>query len=145
MSSLFDPGDPTHDKARRMLETEIIAWFTTVGKDGSPRAVPVWFWWDGEDITVLSKPDAGKAAHVRRGAPVLVHLNAGGRHGDDVVILHGRARIAEETAAEWLAPRREAYLAKYAEAIEGFGAPADAIAEEFSTVLIFTPERVQAW
>lgn len=134
-----------HAKARQMLERDLIGWFTTIGKDGTPRSVPVWFWWEDGRVHALSKADAGNVAHVRRGSPVLLHLHAGGPFGDDVVIRHGSADVSDESTTQRLRAHREAYVSKYAEAIEGFGMGMDEIAEVFDTMIVFTPERVQAW
>jgi PPOX class probable F420-dependent enzyme len=145
MTTLLNADDPIHAKALRMLDDDLIAWFVTTARDGSPRAVPVWFLWQGGRMVVMSEPETGKVAAIRRGAPVLMHLQAGGPFGDDVVILHGTAEVAEQSMSEWLAANREAFVDKYDEAIDSYGAPMDAIAEKYSTVIVFTPTRVQAW
>jgi PPOX class probable F420-dependent enzyme len=145
MPSLLNPSDPVHAKALQMLDDEQIAWFVTTVRDGSLRAVPVWFLWQDGRMVIMSEARTGKVAAVRRGAPVLMHLQAGGPFGDDVVILHGTAELSEQTMADWLADHNDVYVAKYAEAIESYGTPMDEIAEKFSTVIIFTPERIQAW
>ena len=145
MTTLLNADDPIHAKALRMLDDDLIAWFVTTARDGSPRAVPVWFLWQGGRMVVMSEPETGKVAAIRRGAPVLMHLQAGGPFGDDVVILHGTAEVAEQSMSEWLAANREAFVDKYDEAIDSYGAPMDAIAEKYSIVIVFTPTRVQAW
>lgn len=145
MTDGFDIDAPGHEKTKRMLETDLIAWFTTVGGDGEPHAVPVWFFWHEGRVVVFSEPDTVKVRHVREGSPVLVHLHAGGPFGDDVVILHGRAEVSERDASTWLSEFRDGYAAKYADAIDSFGVPLDAIVEKFSTALVLTPERVQSW
>jgi PPOX class probable F420-dependent enzyme len=145
MTDAFDITAPEYEKARRMLQTDRIAWFTTVGEDGAPHAVPVWFFWHDGKVVVFSEPRTVKVRHVLRGSPVLVHLHAGGPFGDDVVILSGRAEVIVGGGADTLATFRDAYAEKYAEAIEAFGMPLDAITEKYSTTLTFTPERALAW
>ena len=145
MTDVFSASDPAHQKALRMLETDLIAWFTTIADDGSPRSVPVWFWWQDGLAHVMSKSDSAKVAHVRRGSPVLLHLHAGGPFGDDVVILHGSATVSPLPTAESFPAPREDYVAKYGEAIKAFGAPLDEILRAFDAHVIFMPERVQAW
>lgn len=145
MTDLFDTDDQkVKDTSLRKLDEDLIAWFTTIGKDGTPRAVPVWFFWENERIYVLSEPDTGKVAHVKRGSPVLVHLE-GGAFGNEIVILHGTAEVSPQSTREWIDVRREPYLAKYSAAIEDYGTGLDALAEQFSTLLVFTPHRIQAW
>jgi PPOX class probable F420-dependent enzyme len=145
MALILDSTDPVQAKALRMVEHDLIAWFVTIANDGSPRAVPVWFFWQGGRVMILSEPKTGKVAAVRRGAPVLIHLQAGGPFGDDVVILHGTARISERSTPEWMAENREAYVEKYGDAIDDYGTPVDEMARQFNTLIEFTPERLQAW
>lgn len=144
MAAVFNDGTGADAKALELLQNRRIGWFTTIGKDGTPRAVPVWFWWEDGLVYVLTEPATGKVAHVRRGSPVLFHLETGPT-GDDVVIMHGSAQILPESTAQWLAPRRDAYEQKYAEAIVAYGMPLDEIAEVYSTTIVFTPERAQSW
>ncbi|MFE1644486.1 pyridoxamine 5'-phosphate oxidase family protein [Microbacterium sp. P01] len=144
-TTALDPANPEHEKALRMLEHDLIAWITTIGKDGTPRAVPVWFLWQDGRVFIMSEPTAGKVAHIRRGSPVLVHLQAGGEFGDDVVILHGSAEISPQPTAEWFATHGDTYGQKYAAAIEDYGTPADQLPGVFSSLIVFTPARVQTW
>jgi PPOX class probable F420-dependent enzyme len=145
MTEEFDLSAPEYEKARRMLQTDLIAWFTTVTSDGKPHAVPVWFFWHDGRVVIFSEPGTVKVTHVREGSPVLVHLHAGGPFGDDVVILHGRAEVSERDAESWIGEFRDAYAEKYADAIDAYGMPLEAIPEKFSAALVFTPERLQAW
>lgn len=144
-TSPFDESNPAHTKALTMLERDTIAWIVTTTSEGEPRAVPVWFFWHDGQLSILTEPDSHKVAHVRRGSPVLVHLQAGGEFGDDVVVLRGPARISEQTTAQWLERFREPYTAKYLAAIEAYGTPIDDIVAKFSTVIEVVPEHVLAW
>ena len=38
------------------LKRELIIWLGTVGRDGRPHAVPVWFLWDGKSFLIYSIP-----------------------------------------------------------------------------------------
>jgi PPOX class probable F420-dependent enzyme len=144
MTDVLDPARPEHEKALRLLETRTIAWFTWVGRDGAPHGVPVWFFWHDGQVIVLTEPDTAKVSAVRRGSPILVHLETG-EFGSDVVILGGSAEISDRSSSEWLPDFREAYEQKYAAAIADYGTPLDDIAEKFSTTLVFTPARVLTW
>ncbi|GAA4383178.1 hypothetical protein GCM10023152_33530 [Agromyces bauzanensis] len=106
--------------------------------------MPVWFFWHDGRALVFSRPDAVKVEHVRRGSPVLVHLESG-RFGNDVVVLTGTAQISSRSAAEVITEFRDAYESKYAEAITDYGMSLDAISEMFNTPIVFTPERLMAW
>jgi PPOX class probable F420-dependent enzyme len=144
-TTIIDPNDPVHAKAVGMLERDLIAWITTIGSDGSPRAVPVWFLWADGSLAILSEPGSHKVAHLRSDPRVLVHLNAGGPFGDDVVVLRGTASIIPDGATAWLERFHEAYVAKYAEAIEDYGMPVEAIPQKFSTLIEVTPQHLLAW
>ena len=144
-TDLLDPTNPIHAKALGMLDRDLIAWFTTVGADGRPHAVPVWYLWHDDGITVLTEPASVKATNLRRGSPALVHLHAGGESGDDVVVLHGTATVTDGAAAQWISRFGDVYGRKYRDAIAGFGVPVEALAERFSSVVRFTPDKVSAW
>ena len=49
----------------RMLQAEPVVWLSTVGPDGTPHLVPIWFSWDGETVLIASKPHAKKVANLR--------------------------------------------------------------------------------
>ena len=140
----LDPSDPAQAAVLDRLRTDEIGWFTTVRADGSPHAVPVWFFWHEGRVIVLSEPDTAKVRNVRRGSPVLLHLETA-PGGDGVVVLSGPARISERSATEWLVEVGEAYEEKYRRAIAAFGMPLPDIAARFSTVLELTPTRLQHW
>lgn len=144
MARRFDPADPALAEPLRLLHERTIAWFTTVDADGRPHAVPVWFLWHDGVVLVFSEEKTAKVRHVRRGSPVLVHLETGA-FGNEVVILSGAAQVSDRTSAEWLTEFREAYAEKYAAAIADYGQPLDQIVETFSTTLVFTPDEILAW
>lgn len=54
--NVLHPDNPVHEKALGMLDRDLIAWMTTLGSDGSPRAVPVWFFWHDGMMSILSEP-----------------------------------------------------------------------------------------
>jgi len=141
---VLDPADPTHAGVLDRLATDVIAWFTTVRADGTPHAVPVWFFWHEGRALVMSEPDTAKVANVRRGSPVLLHLHTR-EDGDGVVILSGWAEVSERPASAWLPEIGEAYAAKYDAAMAAFGMGLEAIAEKFTVVLEVVPTRLQAW
>jgi PPOX class probable F420-dependent enzyme len=144
VAEIFRPDDPAHQKALRLLADRIIAWFTTVDADGKPHAVPVWFFLHDGRIFVFSRADTVKVAHVRRGSPVLIHLDSGA-FGNEVVVLHGAAEVSDRDAASWLSEFRDGYERKYAEAIADYGQTLDQIVAGFPTAVVFTPERVLTW
>lgn len=141
---VLDPADPTHAAVLDRLRHDVIGWFTTVRADGSPHAVPVWFYWHEGRALVMSEPETAKVRHVKRGSPVLLHLHTRA-DGDGVVVLEGHAEVSERSSAAWLPEIGEGYRAKYAEAIAAYGMPLDAIGEKFSTVLEVVPTKLRSW
>ncbi|MCR2784213.1 MULTISPECIES: hypothetical protein [unclassified Microbacterium] len=83
--------------------------------------------------------------HLRRGAQAVLHLDAGGPFGDDILVLRGDVRITPNGTGEWLERFREPFVKKYDAAIANFGMPLDKYGETYSTLLEFTPTRVIAW
>jgi PPOX class probable F420-dependent enzyme len=105
-------GTPFGDRVRDRLETAVIAWFTSVGGDGTPQPNPVWFLWDEPDeLIVYNRPAANRLAHIRQRPRVSLNLDGNGK-GGDIVVLTGRATLAPELPAPHENPR---YLAKYAD------------------------------
>ena len=47
---IFDSGSDRDRRALERLETERIAWLTTVTPEGQPQTLPIWFLWDGSTI-----------------------------------------------------------------------------------------------
>jgi PPOX class probable F420-dependent enzyme len=140
----LDPADPVHAEVLARLALDQIGWFTTVRADGSPHAVPVWFLWHHGRLLVMSEPRTTKVADVRRGSPALLHLHTRA-DGDGVVVLSGPAVISDRSATQWLPEIGEAYTAKYAEAMVGYGMGLEAIAEKFHVVIELAPTDLLAW
>ena len=61
------------DVARRLLSSTIPARFAYIGRDGTPRVVPTWFHWTGEELVM---PTFLSAPHVRHAAARLGALRA---------------------------------------------------------------------
>jgi hypothetical protein len=68
-----DPGLLRSEAARRLLGSTIPARLAYVAGDGTPRIVPTWFHWTGEEFVM---PTFVSAPHVRHPAARLVALRA---------------------------------------------------------------------
>jgi Pyridoxamine 5'-phosphate oxidase len=66
-------GDPV---AQSLLTSTIPARFAYAWTDGTPRVVPIWFHWDGEQIVFVSPPRAPKLRALDDGAPVAVTIDS---------------------------------------------------------------------
>jgi PPOX class probable F420-dependent enzyme len=138
---LFDTSTPTGARADERLRTDVVAWLTTVGRDGIPRSSPVWFVWDGTTFLVYSRPAAAKVRAVAANPGVSLHLD-GDREGGDVVTVDGTA-VVDPSALP--ADQVPAYLDKYADRIAGLGTDTAGFAADYSTALRITPRRGRAW
>lgn len=137
---LLDPAVPGDAHAAQRLASEAVIWLGTVAVDGRPHTVPVWFAWDDPKLTVFSRPDTAKVAHVRGGHDLVsVALDTVGE-GTDVVTGSGRATLSE--------------LGKVEEALDAFGRkyapllgsqPLDAWLMTFSLPIVVTVDRLLAW
>jgi hypothetical protein len=50
---------------RTFLQQRLIARVTTIGEDGYPHTVPVWFMLDGDDIVIATGAGTRKLRHIR--------------------------------------------------------------------------------
>ena len=119
------------------LRTELIAWLSTVRKDGRPHTVPVWFHWDGETILVFSQPDKVKVRNLRQNPHVTLAVDAT-KGGGDVVVLEGTAELLEEPSAAVAPP---AYWEKYGAPIARFCWTPESMAADYSQAIRIRPVK----
>lgn len=82
------------DAARTLLQKPLIARLTTIGRDGYPHSVPIWFMSDGDDILFISDRAARKTQNALanpKGAVVV-----GGDHGDVGYLVRGDFVIEDD-------------------------------------------------
>lgn len=144
MSFEFDPDDQVHLRSLARLESEKIAWIVTSGRDGYPHAVPVWFLWLEGKAIVFSEPKTAKVANIRADDKVALHLGAGA-DGEQLTVLRGTAVLHDDAAIEWVADIGDDYTAKYEDGLRGLELTAASMAQRYSTVIEFTPEKLIAW
>ncbi len=77
---------------KRLSEDDVI-WFTTVSPKGIPAPNPVWFFWDGEEIIVYSKPDSYRVRNIQQNPKVALNLEGADALGNNVIILQGDASL----------------------------------------------------
>jgi len=142
--SLLDPTNEVHARALARLGEERIAWFTTIGRDGFPHAVPVWFIVHDDSVLVLSEPATAKVRNLRANDHALVHLEAGD-DGEHLTVLQGRATISARPAVEWIDEIGAAYEAKYRSGLAGISLTLETMAAKYSSVIQLRPEKLIAW
>ena len=69
-------------RVARRLESEHVAWLTTVRADGQPQPSPVWFLWDGDSILIYSRPNQPKLRNIAGNPKVSLSFNSDGDGGD---------------------------------------------------------------
>lgn len=133
------PERRNHVEAR--LHGNLMAWLTTVRRNGRPVTVPVWFLLrEDETVLVYSQPDGLKLRNIRHNVNVALGLDVTDL-GRDIIRLAGTAQHADHIAP---ADQNKQYVVKYTERIGAMFGTAEKFAELFSTALLITPTRVWA-
>ena len=122
-------------RVERRLRDDVIAWLTTVRRDGLPQPSPIWFLRDGDELLIYSRPATQKLRNIARSPLVSVHLDGDGR-GGDIVVVSGEARIAEDGP-----PAHEvaAYVEKYAPGFARLRMTAEQFAQTYSVAIRVRP------
>lgn len=138
-AELIDATTAFGARAVKRLETERVAWLTTVGKSGTPQPNPVWFLWDGTSILVFTQPGTPKLRNIEANPRVSLNLNST-RSGGDVVVLTGSATVEARSDGD-LARYRD----KYADDIRGLNLTDKQFFDDYSVPVRITPDRVRGF
>jgi PPOX class probable F420-dependent enzyme len=123
------------------LQSESVAWITTVTGDGQPQSSPVWFLWADDEFLIYAQPRSWKVRNVLANPLVSLHLNSG-PSGGQVVTFEGTAQVNE---SHRLAHEESAYLEKYRDGIAGIGVTPEQLGTQFSSAILVTPTRVRVY
>lgn len=123
--------------ALRRLETELMAWMTTIDPEGQPQSSPIWFLWRDGEVVVYSHIRAPRNANVEANPRVAFNLNTDA-DGEAVVTMEGLARIDLG-----LPPCSEdaAFQAKHRSMIDRYGWTPEWHAETYPIPIVITPTR----
>ncbi len=136
------PDTPFGARVRERLRDEQFAWLTMVGADGTPEPNPVWFLWDGGDeILVYNDNQARRLDRIGDGVRASLNLQANAE-GDDVVVLTGTLEPARDAPNP---AENQAFLAKYAAAIETIGYTAEQFGGRYDVATRLRVDRVRGW
>lgn len=138
---MIDFTTPLGQRIERRLHEEQIIWLTTVDSRATPQPRPVWFHWDGENVLILSQPDAAKVRHIKHNPRVALNFNTDAA-GGDVSVLIGQARILQEPLDPDLLA---AYLAKYDQGIKDLGMTPEAMYSEYHVALLVKLEILRGF
>jgi len=134
---VFDSGSERDVRALARLETDVIAWLTTVTPEGQPQTFPIWFLWQDGEVLIYGDRRARRNANLAVNPRVGLHLNDDGK-GDGIVVLEGEARIDAATPP---IPQNPAYLAKYGRLIDELLGSPDEMATIYNVPLRIRPTR----
>jgi PPOX class probable F420-dependent enzyme len=122
------------------LRDDVVVWLTSVSSGGAPLPTCVWFLWDGaESVRVQSLPTARRVEHLRGNDHVALNFPGNGQ-GGDIVVLSGRARIAEDAAP---VDQVDEYIDKYRDHIARIGLTPEQFAQRYSVALDVRLTRVR--
>jgi len=138
---LLDLSNPKDAHVDERLRKEPIIWLSTVRADGRPHLVPVWFFWNGETITIYSQPGNQKMRNLQGNAHVALALEAADE-GDDVVIIEGKADLLGKSTQTMNTP---AYVEKYDALIKALNSDPETVAASYSEVIRVTPTKCIHW
>lgn len=154
--SRFEPGsdEEEHDMAltddlpteRRAhvesrLQTNLMAWLTTVSPAGRPDSVPVWFLVRADGTVLLySQPGKVKLRNLAANPHVALGLDVTDI-GRDVIRIEGTAVHA---AGHPPADQVPEYVAKYTERIGAIFGTVERFAATFTEAIVITPTRLHS-
>jgi hypothetical protein len=95
--------------ALELLQSRIPARLAYTWYDGTPRVVPIWFHWNGDEIVVAGPPDAPKVAAIAANPAVALTID-GDSWPYKALLLRGTARV--ETV-DGVAPEYAAAAERY--------------------------------
>jgi PPOX class probable F420-dependent enzyme len=123
--------------AEQRLQSNIIAWLTTVGGDGRPYTVPVGFLWEGQTVLLFSQPHKLKLRNIGKNPRVTLALDETNR-GEDVVIVEGTAELVDDPQISVKLP---AYVEKYGALLQSRGWTPESMAADYSQAIRVTPTK----
>ena len=124
---------------REHLETDVVAWLTTIAADGRPQSSMISFLREGPTIFFYSRPDTPKLRNIARSPLVSFHLQSD-LYGDHALIVEGIASVDATIPPSDLHP---VYREKYREPLAHWGMDEAATAGDFSVPIRIRPTRVR--
>jgi hypothetical protein len=93
----------TDPVAQELLRSTIPARLAYTWRDGTPRVVPIWFHWTGEDILMGAPPNSPKMKVLKDGSPVSLTIDSN-EWPCKVLSIRGAVSVSvlSEPYPEWL-------------------------------------------
>ena len=133
----LDPATEAGARALERLETERMAWLTTIDPDGQPQSSPIWFLWLGDEVLVFSHIRANRNANIETNPRVAFNLDTAS-DGDEYVTMEGETRVDHSQPPSSANP---AYQAKYRPDVDRYGWTPEWLAENYPVPIVITPTR----
>lgn len=136
-------GLPTERRAHveSRLQTNLMAWLTTVSPAGRPDSVPVWFLVQADgSVLVYSQPGKLKLRNLAANPHVALGLDVTDI-GRDVIRIEGTAVHAADHPPADQVPE---YVAKYTERAGAIFGTVERFAATFTEAIVITPTRLHA-
>jgi nitroimidazol reductase NimA-like FMN-containing flavoprotein (pyridoxamine 5'-phosphate oxidase superfamily) len=104
------------DVAQRLLRSTVPARLAYTAKDGTPRVMPIWFHWTGDELVMCTFVPSPKIAAIRQNPVVAITIDTDGFPSESLLV-RGRASVTEvEGAAPEYAAAARRYLGEEAAA-----------------------------
>ena len=134
-------SDERRARVEARLQTNLMAWLTTVSPKGSPDSVPVWFVVrDDDSILVYSQSGKTKLRNIESNPRVALGLDVTDI-GSDIIRFEGSAtRVAGHPRADEVPE----YSAKYAERAAAIFGTVERFAELYPEAIVIAPSRLHA-
>jgi Pyridoxamine 5'-phosphate oxidase len=93
----------TDPVAQELLRSTIPARLAYIWRDGTPRVIPIWFHWTGEEILMGAPPNSPKMKVLKDGSPVSLTID-NEQWPAKTLNIRGRATVSAspEPFPEWL-------------------------------------------
>jgi PPOX class probable F420-dependent enzyme len=125
--------------AREHIESDVVAWLTTVAPDGRPQSSVISFLHENGTILFYSQPDTPKIRNLAH-SPLVSFALETDPYGDHYLIIEGTAAIDPSVPPS---DKHPAYYAKYLEPHAHWGMDVHDVARDFSEPIRIVPRRVR--
>lgn len=122
------------------LDSEIVAWMTTVSPSGQPQTSPVWFLVSDETFVIYSLSGTPRTRNIVGNPRVCLNLNST-PDGGDLVIIEGLAELVPDGPA---ANEDEAYVAKFRGPMADLSMTPESFAVDYPVRIHVRPTRLRA-
>ncbi len=79
--------------SQELLGSSIPARLAYIGVDGSPRVIPIGFWWTGEQVVMATVPASAKVRALRQNPRVAITVDTQNDWPPRVLLIRGAARV----------------------------------------------------